>query len=638
MKKSTNKFYILVTTLATALWFVGSWWHYSCNIKNTCSSNKTTLASTGITEKTTIKNANIESNQVVDTDTDGLSDEEERRLGTDPLLLDTDEDSIPDNEEIGASLDSPLDTDADGVIDALDHDDDNDGIPTAIEEKIGTSALRQDTDDDGINDFKEVGNKHNEPTDTDNDGIINALDNDDDDDSISTSNEILLGTNSLLLDTDGDGLSDAKEVGANIDIPIDTDKDGIIDALDTGEETDQDGDGLSDSLEAKLNTDPTKADTDNDGISDFDEIGANIDVPLDSDHDGIIDAIDAIDDTDSDNDTISDANEIKLGSNPNKTDSDNDGINDNEEIGKNLSNPLDTDADGILNINDTDDDNDKLLTRFEIKIGTNPLSNDSDNDGLKDDVETRSQNSNELQDTDSDGLIDPVDPDDDNDGISTSVEISHGTNSLKSDSDGDGKSDAEEYGSNHDKPLDSDEDGMIDALQHSELSISTKSNNDNNNKVNEVSATKVDTDNATNTVAEKETDPKELNLEFINIDSKTEIKAARLYFPFLSANPEYSDDVTKYIQEIVTWMAKSPDNTVTLTGHTDNTGPKKANLALGIKKVMIIRELLLDKGAPMSQIDIISRGESEPIQDNNSEQGRLMNRRVEIVPLQNVQN
>lgn len=53
---------------------------------------------------------------------------------------------------------------------------------------------------------------------------------------------------------------------------------------------------------------------------------------------------------------------------------------------------------------------------------------------------------------------------------------------------------------------------------------------------------------------------------------------------------------------------------------------------------MVIRELLLNKGAPIGQIDIISRGESEPIKDNNLEQGRLMNRRVEIVPLQNMQN
>ena len=80
MKKSTNIFYILLTALATILWFSGSWWHYSCNIKNSCDSNKTTLASSTTPENTTNKTVIIESNQVVDTDTDGLSDDEEKQL------------------------------------------------------------------------------------------------------------------------------------------------------------------------------------------------------------------------------------------------------------------------------------------------------------------------------------------------------------------------------------------------------------------------------------------------------------------------------------------------------------------------------------------------------------------------------
>ncbi len=635
MKKSTNKFYILLAAIATSLWFLGSWWHYSCNIKNTCGSDaKNTLAADN--QSKTTPNHNISSNQVIDTDLDGLSDEEEKTLGTDPLLSDSDDDGIPDNKEIGSSLKTPLDTDSDGIIDALDDDDDNDGIQTAIEEKIGTSALHQDTDNDGISDFKEIGKNTEQPQDTDGDGIIDALDTDDDDDSISTRNELLLGTNYLLLDSDGDGLSDAQEVGKNLDAPIDTDNDGIIDAIDTEEETDQDNDGLSDSLEAKLNTNPKKADSDNDGISDADEIGGNIDAPLDSDNDGIIDAIDAIDDTDSDNDTISDVIEKRLGSDPSKADSDGDGINDNEEIGKNINTPLDTDLDGILNIIDEDDDNDELSTRYEIEIGTNPLSNDSDNDGLKDNIEVRNLQNNELQNTDSDKLINPVDPDDDNDGIPTYQEIAYGTDPRKADSDGDGKSDGEEYGSNFNKPLDSDNNGIIDALQNDgnnntvNVAVSTPPKSDSGTDANKITQTNTTKE----TVVKPKTDLNALNLEFINTKNTTGIKSARLYFPFYSAEPVYTEEAMKYFDDVAAWMAKDPENTVTLIGHTDNIGSKKANLALGIKRVMVIRELLLDKGAPITQIDVMSRGESQPIKDNNTEQGRLMNRRVEVVPLQ----
>ncbi len=371
MKKNQNQLLLILALLATILWFTGSWWYYSCKIKNTCGSLQQLT-----TPKTTLPG--------IDTDSDGLSDTEENKIKTNPLLIDSDKDGIPDNEEVGSNPNLPLDSDKDGVIDALDPDDDNDGLPTILEGKLGTNHLLTDTDQDGFSDSEEVGRNSKRPLDTDGDGIINALDTDDDDDGILSNEEILLGTNFLLADSDGDGLSDSIEIGELIEKPLDTDQDGIIDALDSNNNNDQDNDGLSDQTEALLNTNPTKADTDGDGINDLKEVGNNINSPLDSDLDGIIDALDTSNDSDTDNDGLTDAQEKKFGSNPNKRDSDNDGIDDKLEIGDDINNPLDTDHDGILNINDTDDDNDGLLTRYESQIGTNPISVDSDGNGIND--------------------------------------------------------------------------------------------------------------------------------------------------------------------------------------------------------------------------------------------------------------
>lgn len=69
----------------------------------------------------------------VDADKDGLTDKQEAALGTDPKLADTDGDGINDKEEVGSNVLKGRDTDSDGKIDALDNDDDNDGIPTADE-------------------------------------------------------------------------------------------------------------------------------------------------------------------------------------------------------------------------------------------------------------------------------------------------------------------------------------------------------------------------------------------------------------------------------------------------------------------------------------------------------------------------
>ncbi|GMQ88403.1 MAG: hypothetical protein BMS9Abin08_1646 [Gammaproteobacteria bacterium] len=81
-------------------------------------------------------------------------------------------------------------------------------------------------------------------TDTDSDGAGNACDDDDDNDGLTDFFESIIGTNSLLVDSDGDSLSDGAEVGYDGDItqytpgqdlnPLsnDTDGDGLLDAVD----------------------------------------------------------------------------------------------------------------------------------------------------------------------------------------------------------------------------------------------------------------------------------------------------------------------------------------------------------------------------------------------------------------------
>ena len=109
------------------------------------------------------------------------------------------------------------------------------------------------------------------------------------------------------------------------------------------QDKDTDGDGISDAKEKTLGLDPTKADSDGDGYLDSEEIG-DINHPRDTDNDGTIDALD----TDSDNDGISDANEKRYGFDPldasNATqDEDGDGVSNIDEI-NNGSNPKDANS------------------------------------------------------------------------------------------------------------------------------------------------------------------------------------------------------------------------------------------------------------------------------------------------------
>ncbi|MCK0148187.1 gliding motility-associated C-terminal domain-containing protein, partial [Arenibacter sp. F26102] len=76
------------------------------------------------------------SNCTVDSDNDGIIDRDEITLGLDPQNQDTDGDGINDGEEVGPDINNPIDTDDDGIIDALESnilDSDNDGVVNQLD-------------------------------------------------------------------------------------------------------------------------------------------------------------------------------------------------------------------------------------------------------------------------------------------------------------------------------------------------------------------------------------------------------------------------------------------------------------------------------------------------------------------------
>jgi hypothetical protein len=125
-----------------------------------------------------------------DSDGDGLTDTQEKELGTDPNNPDTDGDGLNDGAEVNTTKTDPLnpDTDGDGLSDGdevLKHktdpnkkDTDGDGLEDGKEIEIGTDPLKPDTDGDGLNDGLEVqvGTKpQSEFADTDGDGVTDGI-------------------------------------------------------------------------------------------------------------------------------------------------------------------------------------------------------------------------------------------------------------------------------------------------------------------------------------------------------------------------------------------------------------------------------------------------------------------------------
>ncbi len=327
--------------------------------------------------------------------------------------MDPDFAGFTDSNEDG--INDAMDKDLDGIVNNLDLDSDNDGIPDTVE-SFGVDANGDgridnysDTDNDGLSQNVDANNTGVAGSanalgalDTDGDGIGNYLD----------------------LDSDNDGIPDIIEVyGADsnnngkVDVYTDTDKDGYSDTIDgdvgndgnpentssallpTG--ADNDNNGRCDSfpnknMDADSKPNPYDIDSDGDGITDVKEAGF-----ADANNNGIIDGAF---NTNGWSVTIASSGVLSLPNtdgagrvNAYDIDTDNDGIPDNIEAmsttGYLLSAKSDTDNDGLDNSYDN-------ISGFG---GRGILPVDTDNDNIPDYIDT---------DTDGDDLPDIIEGND----------------------------------------------------------------------------------------------------------------------------------------------------------------------------------------------------------------------------------
>ncbi len=96
-----------------------------------------------------------------------------------------------------------------------------------------------------------------------------------------------------------------------------------------------------------------------------------------------------------------------------------------------------------------------------------------------------------------------------------------------------------------------------------------------------------------------------------------EVNAAKL----LSSSNVELNALVNYLQNTVT-------ASILIEGHTDNTGNAASNLILSSKRAESIAQFLIQKGIDKNRISTKGLGDTKPIADNSSEQGRAQNRRT----------
>lgn len=482
--------------------------------------------------------------------------------------------------------------------------------------------------------------------DLDNDGIIDRLDKCPTIKGIAKYNGCpykdsdKTKTNDKLKDSDKDGTPDSKDECPNV--PGSRRNDGCPEVF----VKDSDGDGINDNEDNCPNIAGLKS---NNGCPE---------VELDTDGDGIVDK----------EDKCPDVPGIKSNSGCPEiiekivADTDGDGIVDEEDkcpdvpgVKSNSGCPeiiekivVDTDGDGIF------DDKDECPNTFGIAARDGCPDLDSDGDGILDlddgcpnTAGDESNNGCPLKDRDNDGIADVDDLCPDAFGFARNDGCPDAPKPI--DSDGDGVIDEKDecpdvYGEDNGCPkpsapepkpeiLDSDGDGIADneddcpyvygASSNNGCPVAVQSDSDGDGIVDTLDECPYVYGAASNYGCPSETST--TNDAYKNIlDAATR----NLRFGTGSSNIEYSSFIT--LKDLAKLMINNPGFRLRIVGHTDNVGNSAANMELSKKRAEAVRNYLLNEGVSFGNMIVEYFGGSKPIADNNTAEGRRLNRRVDF--------
>lgn len=84
------------------------------------------------------------------------------------------------------------------------------------------------------------------------------------------------------------------------------------------------------------------------------------------------------------------------------------------------------------------------------------------------------------------------------------------------------------------------------------------------------------------------------------------------------------------LNKLATLLITKPNYHLKISGHTDAVGSEKSNQTLSVNRANAVKNYLVKKGASKNKIEARGYGESQPIADNETEEGRQRNRRVEF--------
>jgi len=104
-----------------------------------------------------------------------------------------------------------------------------------------------------------------------------------------------------------------------------------------------------------------------------------------------------------------------------------------------------------------------------------------------------------------------------------------------------------------------------------------------------------------------------------------------LYINFDTGKSTVKPESKPIIDQIVQMLKSNPELKISVEGHTDSVGSPKSNKTLSDDRAKAVVKEIVAQGIEASRLSAVGHGQERPIADNQTEEGRAKNRRVELV-------
>lgn len=123
-----------------------------------------------------------------------------------------------------------------------------------------------------------------------------------------------------------------------------------------------------------------------------------------------------------------------------------------------------------------------------------------------------------------------------------------------------------------------------------------------------------------------------MNLESVNVEEKNGVLTLSMQnILFKSGSAEIGPELKINLAKIAGVLSVNDKVNIEVQGHTDNTGDSKMNQKLSELRAMNVVSFLSEQGVAKERLTFKGLGDTQPIADNTTEEGKKKNRRVDLV-------